>query len=72
MCESAREHCLCDRELRKRERERVCVCVCARARARVCVADTSVDFRGCTIEASKFEDTDERNGGRIVGFVAAD
>ena len=46
------------------------MCVCARAR--VCVADTSVDLRECTIEASKFEDTDERNGGRIVGFVAAD
>ena len=44
----------------------VCACVCA------CVPDTSVDLRECTIEASKFEDTDERNGGRIVGFVAAD
>ena len=50
----------------------MCVCVCVCARARVCVADTSVDLRECTIEASKFEDTDERNGGRIVGFVAAD
>ena len=50
----------------------VFVCLCVSVCLSVCIADTSVGLRECTIEASKFEDTDERNGGRIVGFVAAD
>ena len=35
-------------------------------------SDTIIDLRGCTIEASKFEDTDERNGGRVIGYEEED
>ena len=35
-------------------------------------ADTIIDLRGCTIEASKFENTDQRNGGRVLGYEEED
>jgi hypothetical protein len=31
-----------------------------------------VDLRDCTIEACKFENTDQRNGGRVVGYQGQD
>ena len=35
-------------------------------------ADAIVDLRDCTIDASKFENTDQRNGGRVIGFIEED
>jgi hypothetical protein len=31
--------------------------------------DALIDLRDCSVQASKFENTDERNGARVVGYI---